>query len=477
MIFLKSYRNEMKRNSGFLIVDIIVASCLAILFVVIMFDALISTDDIFNRAKSRSQSIDAYVSSSSYADALSPYESYHSESFDSSGTWYGNDRIEVDSDLSGIRFGDVHARAMHDYFDFAGTPLCSVDFSDESIMGSFGQSSEVSDSKLPDALKISVVPITLPINPSLPLTFLVVRDGIAYLAADPATSSDPDLILADIHDPSRVSVVSSVHSGPGLSMISIAGNRIFGSSLSSAAQLNIIRLDLLSNPIIEQKYRLPQSFATATMPLASSIFFDKGYVYLGTDKWDGQEFDIIDVTKPGYAVKVGGLEIGSKINDIYVRDGIAYIADSDEEQFRVIDVRDPLHPFEISHFSPSGSGRQTGKAVSFFENGLNIGRTSGGYNIVSDHELFAFSTTSSTTLASNESIDIPGGVYGRVTDRTRIYSATRQFGSELEIYDRILDAVHSRQISIPVIPQMMTCDRNMIYILSHTTPVIYQISF
>jgi hypothetical protein len=210
--------------------------------------------------------------------------------------------------------------------------------------------------------------------------------------------------------------------------------------------------------------------------LASSIFYKNNKVYLGTEKWSGEEFNIIDVSDVINPVKIGGLEIGSKVNDIYVDGNIAYVASSDQFQLRVVDIKNPNNPTVLNTFSPSGWQRQEGKTISLFEQSLNFGRTSGGFNFISDHEAFSWLANSSTTLDNPFSIDVPSGVYGIVRDRDRIYLATRQVDRELQIFDTQLSASTSSAYSLPIQPQAMTCDGDHLYILAHTAPVIYKIS-
>jgi hypothetical protein len=348
-----------------------------------------------------------------------------------------------------------------------------VDFFGKNVVGSY-QSVNI------NPISISITPIMLPINPLLPLTDLQVRNGIAYVSDDSSTASDPDIFIVDVKDKNNPKVLSSINTGPGIATFAIAGMRIYAAAASVAAQLHIIRMDSLSSLALESKYKLSPPYATATEPIASAIFFDKNKIYLGTEKWDGDEFSVIDISNPTVPIKIGGLETGSKINGIFVRDNLAYIADSDEKQLRIVDVSQPAMPMLTDSFSPSGWSRQEGKRVSSFEGALDFGRTSGGYNITSDYEAFEWASASSSLsmiTSPSHSVDIPGGVYGIVTDRSHIYLATRQVNKEFQIFDRSLSTTTALAYSLPVAPQTLTCDGDHLYILAATAPVIYEISF
>jgi hypothetical protein len=186
--------------------------------------------------------------------------------------------------------------------------------------------------------------------------------------------------------------------------------------------------------------------------------------------------------------KIGGFETGSKINDIFVRDSLAYLADSDEKQLRIVDVSQPSTPILADSFSPSGWSRQTGERVSSFEGALDFSRTSGGYNITTDYEAFAWSTATSIpnqslsslipiSVSAYHSLDVSGGVYGIVADRSHIYLATRQVNKEFQIFDRSLSTSTAVTYSLPVAPQRLTCDGDHLYILAATAPIIYEITF
>lgn len=495
---------NMNTKQGMILIDILLALSLTMIFTAIVTESSVGARQMFDKANERANLLDAY--GSSVANSLST----SSSSVASSSRFYGNDRVEtglISSATSSmpfqstssqlIQFVKVGARDPLHVADSAGTPLCSVDFSYKNVVGSYQSvysNANVADpSRAIDPVWISITPIMLPINPLLPLTDLQVRDGIAYVSVDSSTASDPDLFVIDFKDRNNPKVLSSINTGPGIASFAIAGQRIYAAA-STAAQLHVIRTDSLNILALESKYKLPPPYATATEPMASSIFFDKNKIYLGTEKWDGDEFSIIDVSNPLAPIKTGGLETGSKVNDIFVRDNLAYVADSDEKQLRIVDVSQPSMPILTDSFSPSGWSRQEGKRVSSFEGALDFGRTSGGYNITTDHEAFEWEISTSSATSSSavskslsslipisnypyHSLDIPGGVYGIVADRSHIYLATRQVNKEFQILDHSLSTSTAISYSLPVAPQTLTCDGDHLYILAATAPVIYEVTF
>jgi hypothetical protein len=439
-------------EKGIILVDILLALSLATFFTALITESSLLAKDIFNRSKSRNFFIDSFENSSTTEMKIETRQ-------------FGNDMIEKDANVQGIIFSSVESSSAN-YSEFVGTPLCSVDFFNKNAVGSYRKSNISS---------VKVESITLPTDPLLPLTDLEIRNNIAYISTDSAKASDPDLFIIDIHNKDHPAILSSIDTGPGIASIVIAGKRIFAAAASTAAELHIIRLNNPSQMSLEKKFQLPLPYATATPPFGSSIFYKNALVYLGTERWDGDEFSIIDVNNPVIQIKIGGFETGSKVNNIFVYGKFAYIADSDTDQMRVLNLENINNPVIISSFNPSGSDRQEGKVISFFENNLSLGRTSGGFDIASQHELFVFATSS--TLEKYDSINVPGGVYGIVADQDHLFLATREVDKEFRIISNKLGTSTDMSFSLPVAPQTITCDNDYLYILAHSAPVIYRISF
>jgi hypothetical protein len=509
-----------KTSSGILLVDILIAISLATLFIVIMSQSSSQARVIFETAKLREQALDIYSANVDAIGALLPDSSFDLIASSSSvgnahGRWYGNEMIETVSDIypddsldlnfasSTSRFNPVTFRAIRGFdnsksafedietganLDIGGAPVCSVNFGNDKIVGSYeyerdeigdgpGQGGGIENgANSSTTIDFEITPIHLPIDPSLPLTDLEVRNGIAYISADSNVSADPDLLIFGIRDPSNARLISSLSTGPGLSSLTLAGKRIYASVPSTIAQLHTIQLDNLSAPVLENRYQLPLPYATATPALGSSVFYNAGKVYLGTEKWDGEEWNVIDVLNPNAPMKLSGYEIGSKVNDIFSYRGYTYVTASSRDQLLVFNTSDPARSDLATTFSPSGWERQEGKVVSLFEQGLGLGRTTGGFDLTSDHEFFVWATTSSSTLVDFVSSNNPGGVYGILQDRSYTYLATRQLDKELQVLNRDL-ATTTASFALPIAPQVMTCDGNSIFILANRAPYIYKLTF
>ncbi len=291
-------------------------------------------------------------------------------------------------------------------------------------------------------------------------TDIEVRNSIIYLTTDSSILSAPDFYIINAENPQSPYIISSIHTSPGLSSVEIASHYAYLANMSSVNQIQILDIENRENPILISTLKLPLPTASTTAPWAESIFYYKDKIYLGTKKWNGREFAIIDVSDPYLPNYLGGYETNTLINDIYVKDNLAYLATSDMKQMRILNISDPTNIVEIDSFSPSGYSVQEGKTLSFSKDIFSLGRTVGGFNNTNNHEFFLFSTTSDITPIFSK--DIPGGVYNILLRPPNIYISTKSPGRELQILDQTLEDM-VLEYPLSFLPNAFTCDRNTFY--------------
>ncbi len=442
-----------------MLIDLAVAFAIASVFALVMSESLASSHRQFEYAHERKELLDAYLFSAPAVGAPIAY---------------GNERVAYEytatSSRQDIRFTNIEKKDVGSVVQVSSQPLCAVRFGDMRVLGS--NERLVLDSSRSASTTIAARTIALPIPASNPLTHIEIRNGVAYISTDSSASSDPDLYIVDIHDPDHARVFSSLNTGPGIASFALAGNYIYAAAASTAFQLHSIRIDRLDSMSLVSRYRLPAPYATATMPTASAISYDSGHIFLGTDKWDGYELSTIDMSNPGSPSYMDGIEIGAKVNDIYIRDRRAYISSAAQNQLTIADIADPASIQMIAGFEPSGWQRQEGKVASSFEGSYYFGRTSGGFDIATDLESFASHSGTFEDVADLR--NVPGGIYGIVADKDREYAISRQTGRELLVFDRTSTSTSS--YSLPTSPQSLTCDGYKLYVLSHVRPEIYEIT-
>lgn len=291
-------------------------------------------------------------------------------------------------------------------------------------------------------------------------TDIEVRNDFVYLTADSSISSMPDFFIINASDPDHPYTISAINTGPGLSSLKIVGHYAYVSNLSTVSQLQIIDIRDRNNPVLISSFKLPLPEASSTASYATSIFYDKEKIYLGTKKSDGNEFSIIDVRDPSNPAYLGGFKTDTLINDIYINKELAFVADSDEKQMRILNIKDPSDIKEVGYFSPTGWETQQGKTLSYFDGYLSLGRTVGGFNNKNNHEIFLFSTSSYSTPLNSD--DIPGGVYGIISDKGREYLAVKDPGKEFQIIDKP-SLIKTFDYPLGFLPNSISCDKNNIY--------------
>ncbi len=295
-------------------------------------------------------------------------------------------------------------------------------------------------------------------------TDIEARNSIAYVTADSASQSLSDIFIIDAKDFNNSTIISSLNTGPGLSSIAVAGPYLYVANTGTLSQLQIIDIHDRVSPRIVSQLKLSLPEASTTPPRASSVFYRNGYVYLGTNKWDGPEFYSIDVTDPLLPKIVGSFETNTLVNDIYVYDDRAYLATSDEKQMRVIDTKDKSNLILVNSFTSSGWQTQQGKVIEYFENTMGFGRTVGGINQISNHEAFMFSTSNATSsvMPVEYSKDIPGGVYGFLIRNPYIYLLTHALGEEFQVWNTdFTSKIYSK--SLGNMSVAMSCDWSNIF--------------
>lgn len=485
---------------GIILVDILLALSMCMFFVIAISESSAYSREIFYKARERSKLLDKYEEI-----LMNPPDQEnvdHDIVYRAGMIPYGNIMDQIDVNIgagagsyssTSIRFTSLVTSSSTTTAILA-EPICTVDFGDSTVVGSYEwykhRAEDVArDPGILPVTTVNIVTYVFPINPSIPLTDIEVRSDTVYVSADSNVTLDPDIfvfrIRREVGQEPGIDLLSYLNTGPGISSISIAGKYIFGAVPSTVGQIHILMQSPDHGLSLIKKFQLPLPYATATPALGSAIAYRDNTIYLGTEKWVGEELSAIDISDPALPVRRLGYEIGSKVNDIFGLGGKLYVSTASDKQLQIFDFDGwaKLEPY--TSFIPSGWQRQEGKVSSVFEGVLSFGRTSGGYNVAIEHEIFQFSTstldmasqTSDLTLPSSDnSADVSGGVYGILKDRSSSYVITRQNGAEFGIYSNNLNASSSLKFPLPSAPQAMTCYRDKIYVLSHTKPEFYEIS-
>jgi hypothetical protein len=310
-------------------------------------------------------------------------------------------------------------------------------------------------------------------------TSLTARNGYIYQTGDSSTQSKSDFFIIDARTPGAPYIASSLHTGPGLAAIAIAGEYAFVANESSISQLQVISIADRTRPTLIAQLKLPLPDASSTAPRATSIYYQNGFIYIGTEKWAGTEFNIIDVSDPRSPHYVQGFETDAQVNSIRVHGTHAYVATVDTQGLLVLDIHNPNLISKVSSFSPSGSAVLQGKALEIEDPGdigtnngtssLIYGRNGGGFNNSSQYEFFTFDLNVDPLVSSPFYLkDIPGGVYGLVfmskgISEKAFVVATGDSSGYVQFLSASLPGVLSK-INLPFKPTGLACDHDRLYL-------------
>ncbi len=250
------------------------------------------------------------------------------------------------------------------------------------------------------------------------VTSAVGRNGYIFVTADSTKSADPDLYI--IKDGA---IKSALSTGPGLRDIAVTKEYVYVANTSSLSQVQKIDIRNIYTPHVVASY----SFAST----GNAIRFDQDKIYIGAEKAYSPELAILDTNLSPFT----SFETSSQINDIYITNKV-YVAASDINQ---------LHILGESSFSPSGWETQQGKSIAASGSEKYFGRTVGGFNNKSNHELFLLGSTS---------VDIGTGVYGLLSSNDLLFIASKG----VQVWKKPFTYMYT--ISLQNDPISISCDKN-----------------
>jgi Tfp pilus assembly protein PilV len=298
-----------------------------------------------------------------------------------------------------------------------------------------------------------------------------------------ATKGSAKFFVFDLAQGGKPSLLGSLNNSTsttaGISAMAVAGNYAYLASSraisagSGFGQLQIVDISNASRPQLVKTYKVANVTGTSGQGVGNSIFYSKGYVFLGLTKTgSGPEFIIIDVRDPVNPLAVGNFIVSNAVNKILVKGNYAYIAhptDSSSqppEQVTVLDISDPTSPRRISGFH-SLDNQGNGKSLFIMGNNLYVGRT---VTTTANPELYIIDNTDPTAITSSyflSSQKISNSVNSLAVRNNLIFMVTN---NQLQIWDavdpgRLLS--YASPISLPGGPgTAISCSGNLVYISS-----------
>ncbi len=269
------------------------------------------------------------------------------------------------------------------------------------------------------------------LGPGNSATGLDVLSKIVYISATASDSKKDDLYVVDATNGEDPFVVGSTNTGPGLNGVDAAGTYAYVANNKTSDQLQIIDVSNQSAPTSTSSFTLPG--VSGSGAVGWSVLYYGGKVYISTKKASGPEFHIIDVSNPASPASLGSKEINADVNAITINGNIAYIATSDTEELKALDISNPASIVQVGGYSAPGDS-EDGKSFSIFGNKLYMGRLVGGDHD-DHHELHILDISSSTTPQNLGSKDIAASVNGLVIRDGLAFLGTSDSNKEFQVWD------------------------------------------
>ena len=317
------------------------------------------------------------------------------------------------------------------------------------------------------------------------------RDKLYVADASRSAKADDSLFIFDISNPIAPRYLGSTNnattSADGMNAIVAAGDYLYAASNhgttfktckpgGNCSQLQIFNV---SNPAaisLVSDFLLPTSSAPFVLgsggqAVGNALYYKNGYLYLGLVKTQsGPEFDVIDVHDPTRPAWIGGLAIGATVNQIYVRNGYAYLATDDQSRkFLTIDVHDPKNPSLVTSLDPKGTSNQEyGYSLYVVGDELFAGMSS--TSISGSPELYEFNNAHPSAPAAFASEEVGASTLGIFARDAKLFLLTSTIGlkGQVQILDDDLAGNNSVSVALPGTGVSMDCQGNYFYVASNS---------
>lgn len=165
-----------------------------------------------------------------------------------------------------------------------------------------------------------------------------------YIGTQSATG--PEFHIIDVSTPTNPVSMGSYEVGADINDIYISGNNAYLATSDDAKELLVLDV---SNPATISEvghYDSPEAYD------AKAVYLNGTKLYLGRKSGASDELRVLDVTNPASSTSLGTANIGSDINNVLVRDYLAFINSSNaNEEFQVWNISNPANITKISSFN------------------------------------------------------------------------------------------------------------------------------
>jgi hypothetical protein len=260
------------------------------------------------------------------------------------------------------------------------------------------------------------------------------QDGKAYVTSDPNSAGSDDFYILDTSGAGpgagSLPVLGKFSTSYGLTDVSMAGMYAYVTAHSASNQLLVIDV---SDPVslkaasIKAKRDVTRGGDTA---YGNTLFYANKKIYVGLTISAGTELHIFDVSDPINPVELGpGYEVGASVNDIIVKNNIAYLATAARNEIITLDVSDPAHLVLMGTYqSPTLTGQSLALSSNNF---LYFGRIGG----IGNPKLLAFGQEDLSVPRWTMHMSAQSGVYSMLLRSGLLFITTADPNDGLQIWD------------------------------------------
>jgi|GEM_PF-2955650 len=283
----------------------------------------------------------------------------------------------------------------------------------------------------PEVFSVAHFNLTHSINLGYPATSVDLIRGSAYVALRPNSESAPDLARVSIQ---REPEVSLLHFGIGTNKVDAVSGHVFAAQHSTSSQLVLVDTSQGNDLFITASSSLPN--VAGARPEAVSMYYFDSKIYVGTKRTAGHEFHVYDVSNPDALQWLGSKEVNHNINDIVVKEGLAFLATSGNiRDLIVLDIRNPSAIVQLAAIDLLGN--EDGRSIFVAGDLIFLGRYKS--TVPGRPELYVLkfhsdSGGSPLEISVVDSVPTNADVNGIVLAGGYVFVATNNLENELQVF-------------------------------------------
>lgn len=171
---------------------------------------------------------------------------------------------------------------------------------------------------------------------------------------------------------------------------------VFAATASATAQLAVIDVTDILNPVLVATRRLNGITATNSTSWGWRVYFYDRKLYITSRETAGPELHVFDISVPTNPVEVGSVELNTSVNDFSVRNGLAYFAaQSNIREMMIYNVSNPSSMTELAGARRNLPGNEDGVSLLLLGDKLYFGRE----KTASGPEFYIFDASSPATAS------------------------------------------------------------------------------